>query len=199
MTYSDPFIDVYVERHREYLSWYIFQDVFTDKELDQIIEIGEEQFLFDGAVGGTDRVQRKIVRDSTVGFIEYEDNYKWIFDRIASHVLDANEQVWNFDLLGFGDGLQYTKYYGGGGHYDWHTDVGMTVPHRKLSMVMQLSDDLEYEGGELQFNVGHEIVEVPKVRGTLVIFPTFLLHRVVPVTSGVRKSLVSWISGPNFR
>jgi len=118
---------------------------------------------------------------------------------MASYVIQANEERWEFDLTGFGDGLQYTKYFGGGGHYDWHSDVGLTVPHRKLSMVVQLSDELEYEGGTLQLNVGHDWLEISKKKGTLVIFPSFVLHRVTPVTSGVRQSLVSWISGPNLR
>ena len=48
-------------------------------------------------------------------------------------------------------------------------------------------------------NPGGGIVSVPKVLGTLCFFPSFLLHRVTPLTSGVRKSLVTWISGANFR
>lgn len=199
MTYSDPFIDFYASRQREYHTGYEVLDAFTEEEVQEIIEIGERAHLFEGLVGGSDNVKRKHIRDSIVGFLEYDDETSWIFDRIANYVLQANNEMWDFDLTGFGDGLQYTKYFGGGGHYDWHSDVGYSVPHRKLSMVVQLSDELEYEGGILQLNVGHDWLEVSKKRGSLVIFPSFVLHRVTPVTSGVRQSLVSWISGPNFK
>lgn len=199
MTYSDPFLDVYVQRPRDYQTSVIYTDAFTEEELDEIIELGEDIYLFEGLVGGDHKISRKFVRDSTIGFMDFNENTSWIYDRMAHYAIEANNMSWEFDLIGFGDDLQFTKYYGGGGHYDWHSDVGPTVPHRKLSMVLQLSDELEYEGGELQFNVGHEFVDIPKERGTLTIFPSFLLHRVVPVTSGVRKSLVSWISGPNLR
>ena len=38
-----------------------------------------------------------------------------------------------------------------------------------------------------------------KARGTLVAFPSYVMHRVTPVTSGTRKSLVAWVAGPKFR
>jgi PKHD-type hydroxylase len=66
-------------------------------------------------------------------------------------------------------------------------------------MVVQLSDETDYDGGILQLNVGHQLLEVPKLKGSLSIFPSYLLHRVTPVVTGVRKSLVSWVSGPNLR
>jgi len=199
MTYSDPFIDVYAEKQRDYHQGYQVENAFSEEEVQTIIEIGENAHLFEGLVGGADNEKRKHIRVSIVGFLEYDEETSWIFDRMASYVIQANEERWEFDLTGFGDGLQYTKYFGGGGHYDWHSDVGLTVPHRKLSMVVQLSDELEYEGGTLQLNVGHDWLEISKKKGTLVIFPSFVLHRVTPVTSGVRQSLVSWISGPNLR
>jgi PKHD-type hydroxylase len=58
---------------------------------------------------------------------------------------------------------------------------------------------MDYDGGDLQFFSGPEITSVSKQRGTLVLFPTFMIHRVTPVNSGVRKSLVSWVSGPHFK
>ena len=66
-------------------------------------------------------------------------------------------------------------------------------------MALKLSHEDEYEGGDLQFFTGPEPMDAPRKRGTLVIFPSFLIHRVTPVFSGVRQSMVSWISGPNFK
>ena len=74
--------------------------------------------------------------------------------------------------------------------------------HRKLSMVIQLSDPKDYEGGILEIHANEHYPPPPdelKRRGTIVVFPSFLRHRVIPVTKGVRYSLVAWIEGPHFR
>jgi len=199
MTYSDPFIEDYACKRLMVTSPYIIEDYFSDEECDAIIEIGEQAYLFEGLVGGADNIKRKHIRDSIVGFFGYSDNTSWLYDKMSDAVRTANNEAWNFDLIGFGDDIQYTKYFGGGGHYTWHADIGETCSHRKISMVLQLSDENEYDGGELEFFSGPEINTMSKKRGTLVMFPSFLVHRVTPVNSGVRKSLVSWVSGPNFR
>ncbi|MCK6649860.1 MAG: 2OG-Fe(II) oxygenase, partial [Bacteroidia bacterium] len=71
--------------------------------------------------------------------------------------------------------------------------------NRKLSISVQLSDAVEYEGGELQFMINQNIVTAPKEKGTAIIFPSFALHRVLPVTKGNRMSIVGWIAGPAYR
>ena len=92
--------------------------------------------------------------------------------------------------------LQYTEYDSKKeGHYDWHIDIGEgEYAGRKLSVVLLLNDD--YEGGELEI---WEKGFVPKGKGNLFVFPSYLLHRVTPVTEGIRKSLVLWTSGPTFK
>jgi len=107
--------------------------------------------------------------------------------------------MWNFDIWGFPDNLQYTIYHGNGGHYDWHLDLGPNISNRKLSMVMQLAGPDEYTGGDLEINVGGSILTVPKEKGLICFFPSFLLHRVTPTTSGTRISLVTWLGGNNFK
>jgi len=107
--------------------------------------------------------------------------------------------MWNFDIWGYQDSFQYTIYYGDGGHYDWHVDMGPGISNRKISCVLQLSDPEEYDGGDLQMNPGGQILTVPKQLGTICFFPSFMLHRVTPLNSGVRKSLVNWFCGANFR
>ena len=83
--------------------------------------------------------------------------------------------------------------------YGWHQDFGGLLS-RKLSLVMQLSDPEEYEGGELQIMVGGEKpISINKQKGLVVVFPSWAVHQVTPVTKGLRQSLVAWVSGPNFR
>ena len=73
------------------------------------------------------------------------------------------------------------------------------MSHRKLSIIVQLSDEDEYEGGDINLKIGSRDLDLPKKKGGVIVFPSFILHRVLPVTKGSRKSLVSWISGPNYR
>jgi PKHD-type hydroxylase len=112
----------------------------------------------------------------------------------------ANKEMWQFDIPSILDVVQYTQYYENGGHYDWHTDTG---PHpfntRKISITVQLSDPNEYEGGDLELKLGNQTSKMPKEKGCAVLFPSYILHRVTPVTKGIRKSLVLWVGGSVFK
>jgi PKHD-type hydroxylase len=86
------------------------------------------------------------------------------------------------------------------GYYDWHMDAGppQNGIQRKLSISILLSDPSDFEGGELQFK-GMEDQKILTKQGSIVVFPSFIEHRVTPVTKGVRYSAVTWASGPSFR
>jgi PKHD-type hydroxylase len=87
-----------------------------------------------------------------------------------------------------------------GDFFDWHLDFGPgESSKRKLSMTIQLSDPSEYEGGDLQFMINQNIVSASREKGIIVIFPSFILHRVTPITKGTRQSIVGWVSGPPYR
>lgn len=106
----------------------------------------------------------------------------------------------DFDLYGFVEDFQYIVYNSDNSHYDWHMDKGtLTSPPRKLSLVLQLTDPSEYEGGDLELNYCSQPVKTKKERGLVYAFPSWVVHRVTPVTKGVRKTLVVWIAGPKFR
>ena len=98
--------------------------------------------------------------------------------------------------------IQFTEYRGdNSGHYDWHSDVSWgadTQYDRKLSMSIQLSDPDEYRGGDFELRNSNP-PEGLRDRGSVIIFPAYLLHRVTPVTAGIRLSLVTWIEGPRWR
>jgi PKHD-type hydroxylase len=122
---------------------------------------------------------------------------------LGNIVRNLNGQHFRFDLWGFGEHLQYTEYYGDDeGHYTWHIDSGITSTNhgpRKLSVVLQLSDPCEYEGGNLQVKLGADPQTISKDLGLVAVFPSFVLHRVTPVTSGLRRTLVAWLTGPALR
>jgi len=102
---------------------------------------------------------------------------------------EANRVTYNFDWDGITENIQYTEYDAEyKGHYDYHIDVGGDRQNRKISAVVMLNDG--YEGGELEL-YGKDI-SYALGKGNVIIFPSFMLHKVHPVTKGLRKSLVVW-------
>ena len=141
-----------------------------------------------------------VKRSSSVGFVG--NPTRWSFWAKLYHLVqEVNDNLHRFDLVPrwkeFFDGtgtepVQLAEYHVGN-EYDWHLDIGPgPASLRKLSLSVQLTDPGEYDGGDLEIR-GH--VGQIRARGTAIIFPSFLLHRVTPVTRGVRRSLVAWAIG----
>ena len=185
-----------------------FENTFTPDELAAISEYCNGLALTDGVVVGkegesVDSNNRK----SKVKFIDPDQNNHWIFEKLRGTLSSINDRFYGFDLTGF-DAIQYTEYGSEGAKYDWHMDT-ITGPNkspnmvqtRKLSMTMPLNDPSEYEGGEFQIQAGlpEEPLVVEQQKGKIIAFPSFMIHRVTPVTKGVRKSLVVWCVGPKFK
>jgi PKHD-type hydroxylase len=177
---------------------------FDEPDLDRIVSCCDSLTFENGAVGGLDGVGYKVdVRESKVAWVGLNDDTRFLYDRLAFILRSLNGQFYNFDMYGFSEDMQYTVYDGNSnGHYVWHLDNGVSdkgnVP-RKLSLVLQLSDPADYEGGDLEIMTSATPVQVKKERGMVAVFPSYTLHRVTPVTKGVRKTLVVWATGPSFR
>jgi PKHD-type hydroxylase len=142
-----------------------------------------------------------VFRGARVGWLHPGPGTACIFDRLAEAAERLNAEAYGFDLLGFSEPVQYTVYESPSVGYDWHLDMieSPSSLQRKLSLTVQLSDGSEYEGGDLELRDGAHVVVAPRGEGTVVAFPGWALHRVTPVTRGVRRSLVAWVSGPEFR
>jgi PKHD-type hydroxylase len=115
-------------------------------------------------------------------------------------VNNANERFFKFELNRI-ESLQYTVY-NEGQFYKEHMDMGYRNPNnaiRKLSFTMQLSDPSEYEGGDLVIKHGTTPDIARKTRGAITFFPSYIMHEVTPVTQGVRKSIVGWVTGPRWK
>lgn len=177
-------------------NWAWFETAFTDVELDAIINIGTDVEL---NRAGTYGPQDLSIRDSFVNFLFPNEITSWIFQRLTTVINEVNGRYFNFDLTAMEQGLQFTRYQAPGEHYEWHIDRGFQTGTRKLSLSMQLSDPDDYEGGELELWYGGEPVKAGKKRGMITVFPSYVMHRVSPVTKGTRYSLVCWISGPQFK
>jgi PKHD-type hydroxylase len=196
MNSSQFFMNSLHRNQTNHCNYYYFVNQFSDNEINEIKYLASTLVRQD-AVTGENTVSN--YRKSEVSWIDESEDSGWIYDKIAKLAHEANKEMWNFDIWGYHDNLQYTTYYGDGGHYDWHLDLGPGLSNRKLSVVLQLSDPEEYVGGDLQMNVGGSLLTVPKSKGLLCFFPSFLLHRVTPLSSGTRTSLVTWLCGANLR
>ena len=127
-----------------------------------------------------------------------EPAIRWFYERMGAAAKAVNRN-YQFDLTGFQEAIQFMVYsHIGGAHFRWHLDVGPSSP-RKLSLTLQLSDPGHYEGGDLQFFTGDIVRTAPRDRGVLIGFPSYMVHQVTPVTAGTRKSIVAWVTGPQFR
>jgi PKHD-type hydroxylase len=136
------------------------------------------------------------IRRSSAVFIAPNPSTNWVFERLGRTIREINDAVYGFDVGAFKEGFQFTRY-DVGEYYGPHFDIGPgRLTERKLSATVQLSAPDDYAGGEL---VIYPDFEAPRARGAMTVFPSFMCHDVRPVTSGVRFSLVSWISGPPFR
>tara|TARA_R100001126_G_scaffold89373_1_gene58332 strand:+ start:89 stop:709 length:621 start_codon:yes stop_codon:yes gene_type:complete len=142
------------------------------------------------------------IRSSKVKWLPKSEEFRGLYERIAQEIMIHNNQHFKFDLDCIREQIQYTEYHAEDkGQYDWHMDLGAGwASLRKLSVTINLSDPKDYDGGVLEFNLGGKtITQGSKAKGAITVFPSYLLHRVSPVTRGTRKSLVLWVGGNQFR
>lgn len=185
-------------RRKEPFAWW--EGAFTSQQLDWLQQKAKEAVepaQIGG--GGSGQINDKI-RRSELNWLEKTPECAWVFEGLANVASSLNAEYFGFELTGFGEPIQLTNYHEARqGTYVWHQDFGSSGVSRKLSMVMQLSDPSEYEGGELQILTSKEPTSMKKERGLITVFPAWTLHQVTPVTKGTRQTLVAWISGPAFK
>ena len=165
--------------------------LFTPAELDDICALGDKN----RRPAKVDYAPEE-ARQGTVGWFHEE----WLDHKFRDIVDQVNQAFYQFDLHSdWKEPFQYA-HYGVGDHFHWHVDMGpRTASPRKLSFSLQLSEPEEYEGGDLQMQLGCWTCPMPKERGVLIAFPSWLPHRVTNITKGERRSLVVWAHGPAFR
>ena len=201
--------------------WY-FQGVLTSKFCDEVIKYAKMHKEEVGITGffnnknNSNKEIKKLQKKRNSNIVWMRD--KWIYKEILPYVEQANKLAgWNFDW-DWSEACQFTKY-STNQHYGWHGDA-WNLPYskrdnlqengkiRKLSVTCSLSDGSEYTGGELEFNFNDPETDKKKnikkcteilPRGSIVVFPSFVYHRVTPVKKGTRYSLVIWNLGYPYR
>ena len=198
--------------------WY-FKSAVPERICDDIVRYGkslQDKMATTGGFGDPKTLSKKQIkdlktkRDSNIVWM----NDKWIYKEIHPFVHQANANAgWNFQW-DFSESCQFTKY-NKNQYYDWHCD-SWEKPYengdtkgkiRKLSVTVSLSDEKDYKGGELEFDFRNldpdkkrntRICKDILPKGSLVVFPSFVWHRVKPVKKGSRYSLVIWNLGRPF-
>ncbi|MBO6853519.1 MAG: 2OG-Fe(II) oxygenase [Marivivens sp.] len=176
------------------------EQAFNAGECEQIIEIVRGVTAKDAGLVG--QATDHNLRRADLVWLDDVPEANWVTDRIVDVVRVANREMFDFDLREFAESPQVARYGAEReGHFGWHSDIGdgPVAGKRKLTMVAQLSEPDAYEGGMLEVQPSANVVTAPKTRGSVTLFPSFLLHRVVPVTKGERYSLTIWAHGPVFR
>ena len=180
-------------------NWWLWESGLSDEVVDRIVEKCELQPTEDGTI--SDSTKDPDIRISKVRWIDDDE----LRGHIWEYVLNCNENAFGFNITKTEFDIQYTTYIGEDkGFYDWHPDNEFTSEgdyDRKLTVVIQLNDPSDYEGGAFEFRIKGKRVspEGFEKKGSIIAFPSFLEHRVTEVTKGTRNSLVSWIKGPHFK
>lgn len=183
--------------------WQFWHKNLNDFIINDIIATGEKYPVANAGLGFDGSTSNDKYRSSEIRWIDPAQN-KFLTDMLWYFAREANRNAFGFNIDYLPD-IQYTKYSADeNGKYDWHCDTFWANPStydRKISIVIQLSDPSEYEGGDFQLDPQYPQFDPVQVRakGSVIVFPSFLNHRVTPVTQGERRSLVSWIQGPKFR
>lgn len=183
------------EKQDEMLHW-AFTDVFTNQDCDLIVEayandyLKKESALIGSGAGKIDLSIRNVQR---IVIPVYKD----LGAQLVAAGLSANSQAWKFDIT-HSNQAEFLIY-PTDGHYVSHVDtfMGFRDDCRKLTVLTFLNDD--FKGGKFYFQIGHEKYYPPQNKGTVLVFPSFFLHGVEPVTEGTRYSAVCWMVGKFFK
>lgn len=189
--------------------WQYWPNYFDPTQCDKLIELAKQIPETTGQIGhaANRAITDTNVRRSRLRWLPRNDSaFYTLFCTVNQLFHEANKNAFGFDLDRFHE-VQFTEYHAEDrGAYGWHHDTQWASPkliRRKLSMVVQLSEHSDYSGGNFEMHPGDcdEVVDPGTIRsrGTVLVFPSFLRHRVTPVEAGVRYSLVTWMEGPFFR
>jgi PKHD-type hydroxylase len=171
----------------------VFTGIFSAEECQRIMGLSGNRRQRAGAM----MYARPNIRKSTIAWIDIQEDSEWLYEKVWN-TFQAVNRWFRFDLFGLVDEIQFARYSVGDG-FGWHLDAGGgQTSTRKLSMSVQLCDDDEYSGGDLEVCACPQL-DPRRRRGTIIVFPSFLAHQVTPVTQGTRYSLVAWAHGPAFK
>jgi PKHD-type hydroxylase len=199
MIYPIPPVNTFGKDHSAY-----WEGFLTNEEINYLANNNNWSNVIPAKIGAdSDMMVNQNIRSTKISWLELSNENKDIWDKLARVIAEVNSRYFHFDLTGFYEPIQLGIYTAeDNGHYDWHVDMFTSNKNapRKLSMVLMLSDTSEFEGGELLLKSDSDKYRALSLaKGRAWFFPSYMLHKVTPVTRGVRKTLVLWVGGPPFK
>mgnify|MGYP003625991498 CR=1 FL=1 len=187
--------------------WFYKTAQVNSKFINKLVKDCEKKELSDGIISdfNGDYSINKDIRKAKVTFLNRKKHLP-VYNLINTLGVNINNEAFGFDINQL-EACQFTLYEeSNSGHYDWHIDTNWldetSMRHRKISVVIQLSDPSEYKGGELEIqdsNLNSQQLKETMQKGSVITFPSFVQHRVKPITKGKRMSLIGWVVGAKFR
>lgn len=180
----------------------IFTEVLDSKTCDEIIECAKKIKLNKATVT-KEKIYKPNFRKANICFIPKDnEDFSTVYKYLDNFFHDANSEFFGLNLIRM-QNLQFSEYDSTyQGHFDFHRDTiieSKSFYQRKLTLCVQLSDPLTYEGGNFELAYTMTDKEDLRKRGTIIIFPSLFYHRITPVTKGIRYSLVAWYEGPKWQ
>jgi PKHD-type hydroxylase len=180
-------------------------EVLSPDECDHIFDLAKEWSV--PLLSGDNPIPNETYTDARMGYVYLEDESVKYYEKLTSVGRHWNDQYWKMDVTGVFECFDVIEYSAPHGGMHWHIDLstgGASTANRKVNILTQLSDPNDYEGGDLQLFVPHDKLEIPimncpREKGSVVVFPPWIPHRVTPVTKGTRKSMVTYLHGPAIR
>lgn len=173
----------------------IIHDFLSEEEIETILNW--RVIYSHGTTNGAKAQHKRVVEKANIDLTR--EKFGWLKNKILNASIDYNKKYFNFNLFAGVSQVDLLRYEGGG-KYDWHQDVNWnrTEHHRKITMIIQLSDSEDYDGGGLEFKDKDVDLSEFRRKGSALLFPSTLVHRIVPLTSGKRQSVVAWVNGSIF-
>ena len=175
-------------------------DAFTVGECDRIVQAIAKMPTDEALLVGRNRDHN--LRQSDLVWMDDVDGMGWVMTRLIELVNHSNKHQFDFDVREFAESPQVACYDATkGGHFAWHSDIGNgpTASRRKLTLVLQLSNPITYDGADLEIRLSSQTIMANRAQGSVSVFPSFALHQVTPIKRGIRHSLTVWAHGPPFR
>lgn len=181
-----------------------YDEAFTEEQLQEIEKYCEGKQKHAAGVQsnlGTEIKHTDEIRKTNIAWIQQTPETLVWMNRFHEVVKLMNDGFYNMDLTCYED-FQYTCYDSKNSKYDFHMDAHLgaySFIQRKMTAILVLSKPDEYVGGKFQFKTDNFEQTIEQPRGRMIFFPSFILHRVTPIESGERRTLVNWIAGPHFK
>lgn len=181
-------------------NYYLWPQCISDQLVNDFITISDALKIEDGKIGDNQiNTHDSNIRNSQLSWIYYDNDTDYLYQHLQDLIERINYYHFGFSIFGM-ETFQYSRYEIDG-HYDYHNDI-IYRPNdysRKLSLVIGISEKTDYQGGELLLNPHGTNPNIIKLgKGDLIVFPSYIPHKVTSIIEGKRATVVSWIVGPKF-